>query len=89
MKVVDLSNCQAAATAVRHGASASAPSGLTVTFKVGYPLNIAAVDVQNRVSQAASSLPAIVNQGGVTIKKQNPNFVLIVNLISRTVRSIR
>ncbi len=43
---------------------------------------IAAVDVQNRVSQAASSLPAIVNQGGVTIKKQNPNFVLIVNLTS-------
>src|SRR5271170_2828795 len=57
-------------------------STITVTFKVGYPLNIAAVDVQNRVSQAASSLPAIVNQGGVTIKKQNPNFVLIVNLTS-------
>src|SRR5579871_3550512 len=57
-------------------------STITITFKVGYPLNIAAVDVQNRVSQAASSLPAIVNQGGVTIKKQNPNFVLIVNLTS-------
>src|SRR5580698_245453 len=57
-------------------------SSITVTFKVGYPINIAAVDVQNRVNQAASSLPAIVNQGGVTIKKQNPNFVLIVNLTS-------
>ncbi len=57
-------------------------STITVTFKVGYPLNIAAVDVQNRVNQAASSLPAIVNQGGVTIRKQNPNFVLIVNLTS-------
>ncbi len=55
---------------------------ITVTFDVGYPLSIAAVDVQNRVSQAASSLPAIVNQAGVTIKKQNPNFVLIVNLTS-------
>jgi HAE1 family hydrophobic/amphiphilic exporter-1 len=57
-------------------------STITITFQVGYPLAIAAVDVQNRVSQAASSLPAIVNQGGVTIKKQNPNFVLIVNLTS-------
>ncbi|RWO93497.1 multidrug efflux RND transporter permease subunit [Mesorhizobium sp.] len=57
-------------------------STITVTFEVGYPLSTAAVDVQNRVSQAASSLPAIVNQGGVTIKKQNPNFVLIVNLTS-------
>ncbi|HTJ02905.1 MAG TPA: efflux RND transporter permease subunit, partial [Methylovirgula sp.] len=57
-------------------------STITVTFDVGYPLAIAAVDVQNRVAQAASSLPPIVNQGGVTIKKQNPNFVLIVNLTS-------
>ncbi|MBB4201125.1 hydrophobe/amphiphile efflux-1 family RND transporter [Rhodoblastus sphagnicola] len=57
-------------------------SNITITFQVGYPLAIAAVDVQNRVSQAASALPAIVNQGGVTIKKQNPNFVLIVNLTS-------
>jgi hydrophobe/amphiphile efflux-1 (HAE1) family protein len=55
---------------------------ITVTFDVGYPLEVAAVDVQNRVSQAAPSLPAIVNQGGVTVTKQNPNFVLIVNLYS-------
>ncbi|UVK38352.1 efflux RND transporter permease subunit [Mesorhizobium sp. AR10] len=57
-------------------------STITITFEVGYSLSTAAVDVQNRVSQAASSLPAIVNQGGVTIKKQNPNFVLIVDLTS-------
>ncbi|HVZ05636.1 multidrug efflux RND transporter permease subunit [Hyphomicrobium sp.] len=57
-------------------------STITITFDVGYPLSIAAVDVQNRVAQAASSLPPIVNQAGVTIRKQNPNFVLIVNLIS-------
>jgi hydrophobe/amphiphile efflux-1 (HAE1) family protein len=57
-------------------------STITITFDVGYSLAIAAVDVQNRVSQATSVLPPIVNQGGVTIKKQNPNFVLIVNLTS-------
>ena len=57
-------------------------SNITITFNVGYPLDIAAVDVQNRVSQAASSLPAIVNQGGVTITKQNPNYVLFVTLFS-------
>ena len=55
---------------------------ITITFDVGYPLSIAAVDVQNRVSEAASSLPPIVNQAGITIRKQNPNFVLIVNLTS-------
>ncbi|MDR3494760.1 MAG: multidrug efflux RND transporter permease subunit [Ancalomicrobiaceae bacterium] len=57
-------------------------SNITITFNVGYPLSTAAVDVQNRVSQASSSLPAIVNQAGVTIRKQNPNFVLIVDLTS-------
>lgn len=57
-------------------------STITITFDVGYPLAIAAVDVQNRVAQAAAALPAIVNQAGVIIKKQNPNFVLIVNLVS-------
>src|SRR6195952_2270729 len=55
---------------------------ITITFEVGYSLDIAAVDVQNRVAQAASALPAIVNQAGITTKKQNPNFVLIVNLVS-------
>ncbi len=55
---------------------------ITITFEVGYSLDIAAVDVQNRVAQASSALPAIVNQAGITIKKQNPNFVLIVNLTS-------
>ncbi|WP_414464210.1 efflux RND transporter permease subunit [Hyphomicrobium sp. DY-1] len=57
-------------------------STITITFDVGYPLSIAAVDVQNRVSEAASQLPPIVNQAGITIRKQNPNFVLIVNLTS-------
>src|SRR5688572_1231157 len=57
-------------------------SQITVTFQVGYSLDTAAMDVQNRVSQAASSLPALVNQSGVTVVKQNPNFVLIVDLTS-------
>jgi hydrophobe/amphiphile efflux-1 (HAE1) family protein len=55
---------------------------ITVTFDVGYPVNIAAVDVQNRVSQAAASLPSIVNQAGVTIQKKNPNFALAINIYS-------
>jgi hydrophobe/amphiphile efflux-1 (HAE1) family protein len=65
-------------------------STITITFDVGYSLAIAAVDVQNRVAQAAPILPPIVNQGGISIRKQNPNFVLIVNLTSpdRSVDSV-
>jgi len=75
-------NGVAGMTYMSSSSSNDGSSTITVTFDVGYPLSIAAVDVQNRVAQAASSLPPIVNQAGVTIKKQNPNFVLIVNLTS-------
>ena len=75
-------NGVAGMTYMSSSSSNDGSSTVTITFDVGYPLSIAAVDVQNRVAQASSSLPQIVNQAGVTIKKQNPNFVLIVNLTS-------
>ena len=55
---------------------------ITITFDVGYPLETAAVDVQNRVSQASPRLPGIVNQGGITVQKKNNNFTLAVNVYS-------
>lgn len=48
---------------------------ITVTFKTGYDLNIAAVDVQNRVATAQGQLPAEVNNSGISITKANSNFV--------------
>jgi HAE1 family hydrophobic/amphiphilic exporter-1 len=75
-------NGVAGMTYMSSASSNDGSSTITITFDVGYPLSIAAVDVQNRVAQAASALPPIVNQAGITIKKQNPNFVLIVNLTS-------
>jgi HAE1 family hydrophobic/amphiphilic exporter-1 len=63
--------------------SASAgTSTITVTFNIGYPVNIGAVDVLNRESQAAALLPPVVTQQGVAITRQNPNFVMAVNLYS-------
>ena len=57
-------------------------SSITITFDVGYPIDTAAVDVQNRVSQAAAQLPAIVNQAGIIITKKNPNIMLGINIYS-------
>jgi len=57
-------------------------STITVTFEVGYDLNIAAVDVQNRVNIALPKVPEEVRKWGVTTQKQFPNFILIVNLYS-------
>src|ERR1700735_3620834 len=51
-------------------------STITATFNTGYDLNIAAVDVQNRVASVTGRLPAAVNATGITITKANSAFVL-------------
>ncbi len=55
---------------------------LTVTFKVGTELDIAAVNVQNRVAIAQAKLPPDVIRQGLTITKQSPDLVEIVALTS-------
>jgi HAE1 family hydrophobic/amphiphilic exporter-1 len=54
----------------------SGTSSIGVTFQTGYDLDIAAVDVQNRVASAQGRLPAAVNATGISITKSNFNFVL-------------
>jgi HAE1 family hydrophobic/amphiphilic exporter-1 len=63
---------------MRYISSSSTNTGtstITATFKTGYDLDIAAVDVQNRVASAQGRLPAAVNATGITILKSNFNFV--------------
>ena len=63
---------------MRYISSSSTNNGesmITATFNTGYDLDIAAVDVQNRVSSAQGRLPAAVNATGVTILKTDFNFV--------------
>ncbi|MFZ9914162.1 MAG: efflux RND transporter permease subunit [Phycisphaerales bacterium] len=55
---------------------------ITCTFEVGYDLNIAAVDVQNRAQQAFSQLPQEVQQLGVTVTKQASNMTIVAALRS-------
>ena len=55
---------------------------LTVTFKVGTDLDIAAVNVQNRVAIAQAKLPAGRVRQGVSVTKQSPDLVEIVALVS-------
>jgi len=51
-------------------------SGITVTFDVSRNLDVAAVDVQNRISQAEGRLPNEVKQVGISVQKVSTNFVL-------------
>jgi HAE1 family hydrophobic/amphiphilic exporter-1 len=57
-------------------------SSIDVTFNTGYDLNIAAVDVQNRVSTAQGRLPQEIKNTGITITKANPNFVFAAGFYS-------
>jgi HAE1 family hydrophobic/amphiphilic exporter-1 len=63
---------------MRYMSSSSTNSGVstvTITFNTGYDLDIAAVDVQNRVASAQGRLPGEVISTGITITKANSNFV--------------
>ena len=50
---------------------------ITGTFAKGTDPDIAQVQVQNRVQQAVSRLPAQVQQQGLQVTKSNPDFLLI------------
>lgn len=55
---------------------------LTVYFKLGTDPDMAAVNVQNRVSKATSLLPTEVVQAGITTQKQQNSMIMVVNLQS-------
>lgn len=55
---------------------------LTITFRNGTDVDQAAVDVQNRISQADSQLPSEVKQQGIDVRKEQSNQVLFVALES-------
>ncbi len=55
---------------------------LTVTFEIGANLDVAQVQVQNRLAAAEPILPEEVRRQGVTAKKQSPNIILALALTS-------
>ncbi|MEM9485003.1 MAG: efflux RND transporter permease subunit [Cyanobacteria bacterium P01_F01_bin.116] len=57
-------------------------SNIVVTFDASRDKDIAAVDVQNRVSLAEPQLPEEVRQTGVVVSKQNSNILLAMSLFS-------
>ncbi|MFP2908620.1 efflux RND transporter permease subunit [Pyxidicoccus sp. 3LFB2] len=57
-------------------------SSVTITFESTRDIEVAAVDVQNRVSRAASRLPAQVNQTGIVVNKASSQILLSVALFS-------
>ena len=55
---------------------------ISVTFDLGTNLDIAQVQVQNRVSIAQPRLPADVRNIGVTVAKASPDLMMVVHMYS-------
>src|SRR5215467_8141903 len=55
---------------------------ISVVFKTGTNIDLAQVLVQNRVSVAIPRLPEEVQRIGVTVRKNSPDLMLVIHLIS-------
>ena len=55
---------------------------IRVTFNIGTNVEIAALNVQNRVGIASPSLPAVVSKLGLTVRASNPDMLMLVAIFS-------
>ncbi len=65
---------------IESSSTSAGESNINVYFEPGYDLDIAAVDVQNKVEIAKPSLPAEVKQQGVKVDKKSPSIVCMIAL---------
>src|SRR5689334_21691966 len=55
---------------------------LTCTFKVGTNLDLANVDINNRVNKATAKLPQEAINYGISVKKKSPDMLLAISVYS-------
>ncbi len=55
---------------------------INATFKIGTDIDVATLDVQNRVSIAAPIVPAAVSRLGLTVRAVNPSALMLIALYS-------
>ncbi|WP_179414070.1 efflux RND transporter permease subunit [Mucilaginibacter sp. E4BP6] len=55
---------------------------IRVTFNIGTNVEIAALNVQNRVGIASPALPAVVSKLGLTVRASNPDMLMLVAIFS-------
>ncbi len=69
-------------TYMSSNSTSSGLSSITVNFEVGTDINIATLDVQNRVSVAEPTLPDVVKRLGLTVRKRNPSIMTVLAFYS-------
>ena len=69
-------------TYLSSNSASTGQSSINVVFDVGTDVNIASVDIQNRVNVALPTLPNEVKRLGVTVLKRNPSPLVILSFYS-------
>jgi hydrophobe/amphiphile efflux-1 (HAE1) family protein len=67
--------------------SSAGSAQITLTFEAGTNPDVAQVQVQNKLKQAESRLPQIVQNLGVSVAKTGTDFLMIVSLVSDNTRT--
>jgi HAE1 family hydrophobic/amphiphilic exporter-1 len=67
---------------ISSNSTGSGQSSITATFDVGTDINMATLDVQNRVSVAQPGLPDAVRRLGLTVRKRNPSVMVALAFYS-------
>jgi multidrug efflux pump subunit AcrB len=63
-------------------ASSDGSFSISVTFKIGTDVDMAQVQVQNRVNAALPRLPEEVRRQGVIVRKRSPSMTIVLSLFS-------
>jgi hydrophobic/amphiphilic exporter-1 (mainly G- bacteria), HAE1 family len=69
-------------TYIQTNSTSDGRMGMNVNFELGTDVNIAALDVQNRVNVALPQLPDDVKRLGLTVRKSNTSILMVVGIYS-------
>ena len=67
---------------ISSNSQASGSMEIDLTFKQGTDVNIAQVQVQNKLSLAEATLPSAVTNQGIKVAKATKNFMMIIGFVS-------
>ena len=67
---------------IQTSSTSSGSMGMSVTFKIGTDINIAALDVENRVNAALPNIPDEVKSLGTIVRKRTPSILMVIGIFS-------
>ncbi len=67
---------------IQSNSTSNGSMSMNITFDIGTNINIAALDVENRVNTALPKLPNEVKNLGITVRKRTPSILMVVGIFS-------